>query len=138
MKTPSSRSSDYKEFTLNTSPNNTDLPKPSGPYSSSVRRDNLVFVAGQCGYHLDKTLAEGFEAQTRLALENLKGALALSGATVADVVSVNVFLIDPDDFERMNAIYSEFFGENRPARTTVTVTLRPGVLFEINAQAVIS
>ncbi|WP_032379316.1 RidA family protein [Rhodococcoides fascians] len=113
-------------------------PKPSGPYSASVRRGNMVFTAGQCGYHPDKTLADGFEAQTRLALENLRAALALSGATVADVVTVNVFLTDPDRFEAMNAIYSDFFGNHQPARTTVTVTLRPGVLFEINAQAVLS
>ena len=98
----------------------------------------MVFTAGQCGYHADKTLADGFEAQTRLALENLRAALALSGATVADVVTVNVFLTDPDRFEAMNAIYSDFFGNHQPARTTVTVTLRPGVLFEINAQAVLS
>ncbi|MBJ8344321.1 RidA family protein [Antrihabitans sp. YC2-6] len=108
------------------------------PYSPSVRRGNLVFTAGQCGYHLDKTLAEGFQAQTRLALENLGGALALSGATFADVVSVNVFLASGDDFEAMNAVYTEFFAEPFPARTTVTVGLRPGVLFEVNAQAVVS
>lgn len=113
-------------------------PRPSGPYSPSVRRGNLVFTAGQCGYRADKTLADGFEAQTELALENLRAALAVSDATLADVVTVNVFLTDPGQFEAMNAIYSEFFGDHQPARTTVTVTLRPGVLFEINAQAVLS
>lgn len=113
-------------------------PKPSGPYSASVRRGNLVFTAGQCGYHPDKTLADGFEEQTRLALENLRAALAESDAELTDVVTVNVFLTDPDQFDAMNAIYAEFFGSHRPARTTVTVTLRPGVLFEVNAQAVLA
>lgn len=54
-----------------------------------------------------------------------------------DVVSVNVFLATPDDFAEMNAVYAEFFtSEPFPARTTITAVLRPGVLFEINAQAV--
>lgn len=113
-------------------------PKPAGPYAPSVRRGNLVFTAGQCGYHPDKTLADGFQAQTRLALDNLRTALAASNANLSDVVTVNVFLTDPADFDTMNAIYAEYFAEPLPARTTVTVQLRPGVLFEVNAQAVLA
>lgn len=113
------------------------LPKPGGPYSHSVRRANLVFTAGQCGYHPDRTLADGLENQTRVALQNLRSALAQQDATLADVVTVNVFLADGDDFDAMNSVYAEFFtADPRPCRTTVTVGLRPGVLFEVNAQAV--
>jgi 2-iminobutanoate/2-iminopropanoate deaminase len=114
------------------------LPKPGGPYSHSVRRGNLVFTAGQCGYHPDRTLADGLEAQTRVALQNLEAALKQQDATLRDVVTVNVFLADADDFDAMNAVYAEFFSaEPRPCRTTVTVGLRPGVLFEVNAHAVL-
>jgi 2-iminobutanoate/2-iminopropanoate deaminase len=113
------------------------LPKPGGPYSHSVRRGNLVFTAGECGYHLDRSLADGLENQTRVALQNLQAALAQQDATLADVVTVNVFLADGGDFEAMNAVYAEFFtADPPPCRTTVTVGLRPGVLFEVNAQAV--
>src|SRR5262245_12389183 len=98
------------------------LPAPGGPYSHSVRRGNLVFTAGQCGYHSDRTLADGLENQTRVALQNLQAALAQQGASLADVVTVNVFLSRSDDFAAMNAVYAEFFStEPRPARTTVTV-----------------
>lgn len=114
------------------------LPPPGGPYSHSVRRGNLVFTAGQCGYHPDRTLADGLENQTRVALQNLTSALAQQSATLADVVTVNVFLTRSEDFESMNAVYAEFFtADPPPTRTTVTVVLRPGVLFEVNAQAVI-
>ncbi|MGE0218329.1 RidA family protein [Mycolicibacterium sp.] len=116
----------------------TTLPPPAGPYSASVRRDNLVFTAGQCGYHADRSLAEGLENQIRVALHNLQAALALQSATLADVVSVNVFLAHSEDFDAMNAVYREFFtADPLPARTTVTVGLRRGVLFEVNAQAVL-
>lgn len=114
------------------------LPPPGGPYSHSVRRGNLLFTAGQCGYHPDRTLADGLENQTRVALQNLQAALAQQSATLADVVTVNVFLTRSDDFEAMNAVYAEFFtSDPRPTRTTVTVGLRPGVLFEVNAQAIL-
>lgn len=115
------------------------LPPPGGPYSHSVRRGDLVFTAGQCGYYPDRTLADGLVEQTRVALQNLQAALALSGATLDDVVTVNVFLARSEDFDAMNAVYREFFtAEAPPARTTVTVGLRAGVLFEVNAQAVLS
>jgi 2-iminobutanoate/2-iminopropanoate deaminase len=113
------------------------LPKPGGPYSHSVRRGNLVFTAGQCGYHPDRSLADGLENQTRVALQNLQAALAQQDASLGDVVTVNVFLARSDDFDAMNAVYAEFFAaEPRPCRTTITVGLRAGVLFEVNAQAV--
>jgi 2-iminobutanoate/2-iminopropanoate deaminase len=113
-------------------------PPPAGAYAPSVRRGNLVFTAGLCGHHADRSLADGFENQARLALQNLQAALAQQSATLADVVSVNVFLSRTEDFEAMNTVYREFFNsEPLPVRTTVTVTLRPGILFEVNAQAVL-
>jgi len=113
-------------------------PPPGGPYSASVRRNDLVFTAGQCGYYPDRRLAEGLDSQVRVALQNLQAALALQSATLSDVVAVNVFLSRADDFDAMNAVYREFFNaEPLPVRTTVTVGLRPGVLFEVNAQAVV-
>lgn len=114
------------------------LPPPGGPYSPSVRRGNLVFLAGQVGYRPDRSLPDTFEEQARVALRNLETALAQQSATLTDVVAVNVFLTDSDDFAAMNAVYREFFdSEPLPTRTTVTVTLNPGVLFEVNAQAVV-
>jgi 2-iminobutanoate/2-iminopropanoate deaminase len=57
--------------------------------------------------------------ETRLTLENIRQILAGAGATMADVVKVSVFLSDGRDFAPMNEVYSEFFSDNKPARTTV-------------------
>ncbi|WP_067682529.1 RidA family protein [Nocardia miyunensis] len=113
-------------------------PGPSGPYSPSARIGSFIATSGQCGYFPDKTLGSGFAEQATLALQNLKAALSAGGAALGDVISVNIFLVDGGDFDEMNTIYKEFFAEPYPARTTVTVKLRPGILFEVNALAVIS
>jgi 2-iminobutanoate/2-iminopropanoate deaminase len=115
-----------------------NVPAPAGPYSASVRIGRMVAAAGQCGYHPDRSLAEGLEEQTRVALGNLAAALEASGASMADVLSVEVFLTDVDDFAGMNAVYQEHFSAPYPARTTVYVGLRGGALVEISAVAVIA
>jgi 2-iminobutanoate/2-iminopropanoate deaminase len=113
-------------------------PPPSAAYAPSVRRGSHIFTAGMCGYHADRSLADGLENQARLALQNLQAALAQQSATLTDVVSVSVFLSRSEDFDAINAVYREFFNsEPLPVRTTVTVGLRPGVLFEVNAQAIL-
>ena len=108
-----------------------------GAYSPAVRRGSFITTAGQCGYLPDKTLVEGLEAQIRQSFDNLFDALESAGCTEEDVVAVNVYLANGEDFDAMNLVYLEHFTEPLPARTTVTVGLRPGVLFEVNAQAVV-
>jgi len=112
-------------------------PKPAGPYSPGARIGRMVAISGQCGYHPDRTLAEGLEAQIHLAFDNLTNALAALGATLHDVLSVDVYLAREEDFTPMNDVYGQYFTAPRPARTTVTAGLRPGVLFEISALAVL-
>jgi 2-iminobutanoate/2-iminopropanoate deaminase len=113
-----------------------DGPKSGGPYSASVRIGSLVAVAGQCGYLPDRSLVDGVTAQTRLAMQNLRAALQASGVGLDDVISVDAFLTDTDDFAEFNAAYAEFFTEPYPTRTTIYCGLRPGVLVEVSALAV--
>jgi 2-iminobutanoate/2-iminopropanoate deaminase len=113
-----------------------DGPNPGGPYSASVRIGSLVAAAGQCGYLPDRSLVEGLTAQTRLAMQNLRDALQASGAGLDDVISVDAYLTDTDDFAEFNSVYAEFFTEPYPARTTIYCGLRPGVLVEVKALAV--
>ncbi|MDT7724936.1 MAG: hypothetical protein QOI21_1512 [Actinomycetota bacterium] len=115
-----------------------DGPNPGGPYSASVRIGSLVAAAGQCGYLPDRSLVEGLTAQTRLAMQNLRDALQASGAGLDDVISVDAYLTDTDDFAEFNSVYAEFFTEPYPARTTIYCGLRPGVLVEVKALAVSS
>ncbi|HET6504520.1 MAG TPA: RidA family protein [Amycolatopsis sp.] len=111
-------------------------PKPGGPYSTSVRIGSFVAIAGQCGYLPDRSLADGLAAQTRLTMENLRDALEAGGATLDDVISVNAYLVDTEDFAGFNEVYAEFFADPAPARTTIYCGLRPGVLVEVSAIAV--
>lgn len=94
-------------------------------------------AAGQCGYLPDRSIVEGVTAQTRLAMENLRASLEASGASLADVISVEAYLTDTDHFAEFNGVYAEFFEQPYPARTTVYVGLRPGVLVEVSALAVL-
>src|SRR5712692_6821439 len=102
-------------------------PKAIGPYSQAIRVGDFVFCAGQVG--LDpKTgiLVEGgVEVETRRVLENLAGVLEAAGSSLARVVKTTVFLANMDDFQKMNAIYEEFFASAPPARSSVQVARLP-------------
>lgn len=106
-------------------------PAPRGPYSPAVRAGDFIFVSGQVP-------AEPGDVghETRQVLNNLKRILEGCGATMADVVKCTVFLADGKDFAAMNAVYAEFFGEAKPARSTVAVAFAiPNIKVEIDAIA---
>jgi 2-iminobutanoate/2-iminopropanoate deaminase len=96
---------------------------PTGrPFSPGILVDGTLYVAGQTGSDL-KTgkLPEEFEAEVKQALDNIGLVLKEAGKTFADAVAVQVYLTDMDLFPRMNAVYTTYFKEPRPARTTVGV-----------------
>lgn len=115
-----------------------EAPQPAGPYSQSRRRGDVVACAGQAGIRPDGTVEEGFGPQLRRTLENLRATLDAAGARMEDVIHVRMYLTDPAQFADMNDIYSEFFAEPFPARTTVTVTLPEPLLVEADVLAVVS
>lgn len=96
-------------------------PKPRGPYSPAVRAGDFIFVSGQGP--IDPVSNEfsfgDIQHETRVTLTNVQRILEAAGASMADVVKCSVFLKDGGDFANMNAVYAEFFGETKPARTTV-------------------
>jgi|SRR5947209_3138524 len=97
------------------------VPEPRGPYSPAVRAGGFVFVAGQ-GPIDPATNQFSFgdiRHETRLVLGNIQRILEGCGLTMADVVKCSVFLSDGGEFAAMNEIYAEFFGQHKPARTTV-------------------
>jgi len=113
-------------------------PKAIGPYSVAIQTDTLVFCSGQVG--LDPASGElaaaDVEGQTRQALTNLRNVLAAAGTDLDRVVKTTVFLKDMADFQKMNAIYAEFFNSTPPARSTIAVAGLPrGALVEIEATA---
>ena len=106
-------------------------PAPRGPYSPAVRAGDFIFVSGQVPPEPGDIAHE-----TRQVLSNLKRILEGSGASLADVVKCSVFLADGKDFAAMNAVYAEFFGETKPARSTVVTGFAiPNIKVEIDAVA---
>lgn len=97
------------------------VPAPRGPYSSAVRAGDFIFVSGTVPVDpaTNQWSFGDIRHETRVTLENIKRILEGAGASLADVVKVGVFLADGRDFAAMNEVYSEFFGNSKPARTTV-------------------
>lgn len=113
-------------------------PAAIGPYSQAIRTGNLLFCSGQTP--LDpQTMAlsgEDIAEQTEQALTNLIAVLEQAGLSLSDVVKTSVFLQTMDDFAGMNQVYERFFGDHKPARTTVAVHQNPlGALVEIDCIA---
>jgi len=83
-----------------------------------------------------KITGEDISSQTRQTLNNIKSIVEASGLTLRDIVTVSIFLKDPDDFKKMNEVYRTFFPENPPTRTTVVASfVAPNMLIEANALA---
>ncbi|HPA16496.1 MAG TPA: RidA family protein [Verrucomicrobiae bacterium] len=113
-------------------------PKAVGPYSQGIVTGDFVFLSGQIPIDpsTGKLVDGDIAAQTRRVLDNVAAVLGDEGLGFGDVVKTTVFLKDLGDFATMNAIYSEFFGGWRPARSTVGVAALPlGARVEIEVVA---
>jgi 2-iminobutanoate/2-iminopropanoate deaminase len=110
-----------------------------GPYSPGIVFDRLVIVSGQGA--IDSSTGElagsDVETQTRQVFRNMQAILEAAGSDLSRVLRCGVFLVDLRDFEKMNTVYADIFGEHRPARTTVQVAAlpNPGLRVEIDAIA---
>jgi 2-iminobutanoate/2-iminopropanoate deaminase len=114
------------------------VPAPRGPYSPAVRAGDFIYVSGQVPVDpvTQKMICGDVATETRQVLNNIKGVIEGCGATMHDVVKCHVYLADGKDFAAMNEVYVEFFGEAKPARTTVAVAFAlPGIKVEIDAIA---
>jgi 2-iminobutanoate/2-iminopropanoate deaminase len=111
---------------------------PRGPYSPAVRAGDFIFVSGQVPVDpaTGQLLNADISTETRQVLNNIKAILEGCGASMADVVRCGVFLLEGSEFAAMNAVYSEFFGDAKPARTTVVAGFAvSGLRVEIDAIA---
>jgi 2-iminobutanoate/2-iminopropanoate deaminase len=113
-------------------------PTPRGPYSPAVRAGDFIFVSGQgpIDPQTNELFCGDIRRQTRLVLGNIQRILEGCGASMADVVKCSVFLADARHFAAMNEVYAEFFGVQKPARTTVEARfVAPGMKVEIDCVA---
>jgi 2-iminobutanoate/2-iminopropanoate deaminase len=102
-------------------------PKPIGPYSPAIKTDHLIYCAGQTP--LDPATGElvtgSVQEQTARVLENLSAVLQAAGSSLANVVKTTVFLTSMSDYPAMNEVYTRYFPNTPPARTTIAVAGLP-------------
>jgi len=110
-----------------------NAPAAIGPYSQAVTFGNLIFTSGQIPLTAEGSLVQGgIEEQTHQVFRNLAAVLGAAGATFRDVVKATVFIKDMNQFATVNEIYASYFGDHKPARSTVEVARLPkDVLVEI-------
>ena len=115
-----------------TTPN---APQPIGPYNQAVMVDNTLYISGQIA--LDPSsgqlMTESIEQQTTLVMNNLNAILHAADMDFSHVVKTSIFLMDMNDFAKVNEIYANYFERDFPARETIQVAGLPrGVAVEIS------
>lgn len=104
-----------------------DAPKAIGPYSQAVKANGFVYTSGQIALDpaTGNLVDSSFEDQVHRVFLNLEAVLRAAGTDFSRVLKATVFLLDMADFAAMNAIYASYFGDHKPARTTVAVAQLP-------------
>jgi 2-iminobutanoate/2-iminopropanoate deaminase len=118
----------------------TNAPAPIGPYNQAVLAGNTLYTSGQIA--LDPVTMElvmdDIESETKQVMENMKAVLAAAEMTFENVVKTSIFIMNMEDFSRINAVYGAYFNEaTAPARETVQVACLPkNVNIEISMIAI--
>ena len=114
-----------------------EAPQAIGPYSQAIALGGVLYTSGQIPLDKNGNFVEGdIKVQTTQVLENLKQVLQAGGSSLDRVVKTTVFLANMDDFVAFNEVYAKFFGEHKPARSTIAVkTLPKNALVEIECVA---
>jgi len=112
------------------------LSEPVGAFSQAIVADGLVYTSGQIPLRTDGSIPADFESQLEATLGNLRTLLDSVGSGLDQVVKVNGYLTDRDQLDPYNRIYTAWFGEHLPARTTVCVDLWD-VALEIDCVALV-
>jgi len=115
-----------------------EAPAAIGPYSQAVVANGMIYTSGQIPMN-EKGVVEATDVvnQAHQVMKNLFYVLEAANAHFNDVVKTTIFLTNMDDFDKVNEVYSHYFGHHKPARSTVAVkTLPKNVLIEIECMAI--
>ncbi|WP_243342974.1 RidA family protein [Anaerococcus sp. AGMB09787] len=112
-------------------------PAAVGAYSQGIKTGNFIFTSGQLPINPEtKELYKDIKEATKQSLLNVEAIVKEAGASKENIVKCTVFLADVNDFEAFNAVYEEFFGDHKPARSAFQVGAVPkGAPLEIEAIA---
>jgi|SRR5699024_6210732 len=112
----------------------------TGAYSDGLIVNGFVFVSGQAS--VDFATSEfqlgTIEEETHRTMQNLKAILEAAGSSLDQIVKCTVHLSDIRDFAKYNEVYSSYFGDRKPTRTTVQSILAEGLKVEIDCIAVVN
>ena len=114
-------------------------PNTGLPFSPGILVGNTLYISGHLGRDpvSSRLVSGGIEAETRQVLANTREVLRAAGMDFKDVTSVTAYITSFDDFAKFNAVYSESFPANPPARATVQVAaLNAGARVELQMIAV--
>ena len=109
----------------------------TGVFSDGIVAGGFLFVSGQASvdFATSRFVLGTIEEETHRTLQNIRSIVEAAGATMNDVVKCTVHLSDIDDFDRYNAVYTQYFPDVKPARTTVQSVLGKGIKVEIDCIA---
>jgi len=116
-------------------------PAPIGPYNQAVLKGNTLYTSGQIALNPEtmELVTDTIEIETKQVMENMKAVLEAAGMTFENVVKSTIFIMDMNDFGKINTVYGTYFNEKTaPARETVQVACLPkNVNIEISMIAVL-
>ena len=107
--------------------NTSKAPAAIGPYSQAIKAGNTVYLSGQIPLDLATMaiVSEDFEAQARQVFTNLQAVCEEAAGSLSDIVKLNLYLVDLDNFAIVNQVMEEFFTAPFPARAAVGVKALP-------------
>jgi 2-iminobutanoate/2-iminopropanoate deaminase len=118
-----------------------NAPAPIGPYNQAVLKGNTLYTSGQIAINpsTGELVTDTIETETEQVMQNMKAVLEAAGMTFENVVKTTIFIMDMNDFGKINTVYGSYFNEKTaPARETVQVACLPkNVNVEISMIAIL-
>ena len=106
------------------------------PLSEAIKAGGFIFVSGMVAFGQDgKIVPGGVASETDKIMQDLAAILQQAGANLSDLVKVNVFLADAEDFDEFNRAYAKYIGDPPPARIGVVAALTINAKVEMDFTA---
>jgi 2-iminobutanoate/2-iminopropanoate deaminase len=111
------------------------IPPSPNPFSLGIKANGFLFISGQVGKDSTGKIVDGFAAQVKQAMENLKVIIEAAGCSMDKIVKVNVYVTDITKMPELNDIYRQYFPQTLPARAAMEVS-RLGLKAEVEIDAI--